>query len=122
MLSLLPIIDKEINIGTIQDERINSIIKYIHKNIDRNITIEELSKICCVEENYFIRLFRKNMSVPPHKYIKSYRLKLAASYLERKYSAGEVAEKVGYSDISAFSHAFKKEYGIYPSEYTKKKL
>ena len=59
------------------------------------------------------------MFVPPYQYIKKYRLKLATTYLEKNYSVSETADMVGYSDTASFSHALKKEYGIYPSEYGK---
>lgn len=117
--NLLTLIDKLHPIETVFDDRINKIVKYIHENIDKQITIEQLAGLCCVEKNYFIRIFKSNMFVPPYKYIKNYRLKLAATYLEKNYSVSETAEMVGYSETASFSHAFKKEYGIYPREYGK---
>lgn len=117
--NLLNIIDKQYPIKKIYDGRINVVINYIHKNIDKIITLEELAKLYCLEKNYFIRLFKENMSVSPYKYIKNYRLKLAASYLKRDCTVSEAAELVEYSDVSSFSHAFEKEYGKYPSEYKK---
>ena len=117
--NLLTLIDKVHPIGTVFDDRINRIVKFIHENIDKQITIEQLAGLCCVEKNYFIRIFKANMFVPPYQYIKNYRLKLATTYLEKNYSVSETADMVGYSDTASFSHAFKKEYGIYPSEYGK---
>lgn len=119
MKNLLVLIDKEVGLGRIEDERINNVIKYIHKNISSEITLDKLAEISCTEKNYFIKLFKKNMLITPHRYIKNYRLTIAASYLGRKESVKEIAEKIGYSDTAAFSKAFKNAYGIYPSEYVK---
>lgn len=117
MQNLLLLMREEYRIETIADDRINNVVKYIHKNIRRKITIEELSGICCVEKNYFIRLFKNNMYVSPGRYIKNCRLALAAAHLEANRSVSETAEFIGYSDTVSFSHAFKNEYGIYPGEY-----
>ena len=119
--NLLFLIDEEVGIKVIEDERINNAIKHIHKNIEREITIEELASISCTERNYFIKLFKKNMFVTPYQYIKNYRMTKAVSLLERGYPVSDVGIRIGYSDVSAFSHAFKKEYGIYPSEFIKQK-
>ena len=119
--NFLVLVNKETRIEIIEDERINDAIKYIHKNINKEITLEELASMECIETNYFIKIFKKNMYITPYQYIKNYRMTRAASYLERNCPVGEVASKVGYSDVAAFSHAFKKEYGIYPSEYIKNK-
>ena len=100
---------------------INNAIKHIHKNIEREITLEELASISCTERNYFIKLFKKNMFVTPYQYIKNYRMTKAVSLLERGYPVSDVGIRIGYSDVSAFSHAFKKEYDIYPSEFIKQK-
>lgn len=104
------------------DDRFNGVIKYIHQNINKNITVDELAKLYCVEKNYFIRVFKAKMSVPPYRYIKEYRLKLALTYLERGISVSEIAELVGYFDTAAFSHAFKKKYGIAANNLKSKKM
>lgn len=119
--NLLTLINKETKIQTIDNERINSVIKYIHENIYKELTVEELAAVSCTEKNYFIKLFKKNMLVTPYKYIKNYRLTLAASLLKRGISVTEAAAKVGYSDSAAFSNAFKDTYGISPSEFLKQK-
>ena len=47
------------------------------------------------------------------------RLEYAASLLkERKYNISEVASLSGYSNLSHFSDAFRKKYGVLPKKYT----
>ena len=44
----------------------------------------------------------------------------AKSYLEKgQFSIGEIADFLGYSDMSVFGKVFKKTYGYCPSRYRK---
>ena len=38
---------------------------------------------------------------------------------KRQYKISEIAEKVGYHDISYFIRVFKKKYGVTPNNYGK---
>lgn len=65
-------------------------------------------------------LFRKmkaltNMS--PYEFITAYRLKQAASLLKKGQRVSEVAYSVGFSNPQSFSIAFKKQFGVPPSEF-----
>ena len=52
----------------ITDNRIRKTIRYIRKNIDKNITIDELTEICCLSKDHFIRLFKEEIHVTPVQY------------------------------------------------------
>ena len=69
-----------------------------------------------LEKNYLIRIFRQYMNATPYQYVKKYRFSIALSLIKRNHPLSEVALQIGYSDIASFSHAFKKNYGISPSE------
>lgn len=114
--NLLVLIHEQFPISTIADSRINQALEFIHQNYDREITLEHLCEITNLEKNYFIRLFKQSMNLTPYQYIKNYRFNAALSMIKRKMPISEVAFQIGYSDISAFSHAFKRVYGINPSE------
>lgn len=110
------LINREFPIHTIADTRINLALEYIHQHYDQEITLETLTELTNLEKNYFIRLFKQYMNLTPYQYIKKYRFNAALALIKRRYSLSDVALKIGYSDISAFSHAFQRIYGIYPSE------
>lgn len=116
LLNLLFLIDKQSRINTINDFRINKALDYIHNHYDQEITVNQLAEITNLEKNYLIRLFRQYMDSTPYQYITKYRFNIALSLIKRDYSLGEVALKIGYSDIASFSHAFKRIYGLSPSE------
>ena len=112
----LRLISRQFPIHTITDARINQALEYIHKNYAQEITLERLAKITNLEKNYFIRLFRQAMNMTPYQYLRKYRFNVALTLIKWGHPLTEVALQIGYSDISAFSHAFKQVYGIYPSE------
>lgn len=55
------------------------------------------------------------------EYLLQERMKIAESLLRNtSFSISIVASKVGYINFSHFAKAFKKEFGVSPSEYRKK--
>ncbi len=112
----LALIHQDFPILTVSDARINRALEYIHRSYAREITLDQLISLTKLERNYFIRLFKRCMNMTPFQYIKKYRLNVGLTLLKEHCSITDVAARVGYGDISAFSHAFKQLYGIYPSE------
>lgn len=53
-------------------------------------------------------------------YMKNYRFSAAIRMLAGGASVGEAAEASGFSSIAAFSGAFHKSYGLYPSAFQEK--
>jgi AraC-like DNA-binding protein len=63
------------------------------------------------------------MGTTPAQYIMSIRLSNAQSLLESTaYNVTEISKIVGYDNPLYFSRIFKKEKGISPLQYRKKKL
>lgn len=64
--------------------------------------------------------FLKMFGMPVHTYIIEKRLETAALLLEEgMHNVSQTAAVVGYSNVSHFSAAFKKKYGILPKEYAR---
>jgi len=60
--------------------------------------------------------FRKGFNVPLHTWLLQKRLEEAHRLLSQKgLTVSEVYQEVGFIDITHFSYAFKKAYGIAPS-------
>lgn len=115
LYNLLFLIDKQMQIDTIHDSRINTVLEYIHAHYSQEITLDQLTRLTNLEKNYLIRLFKRYMNATPHQYITKYRFIIALSLIKKGYAPGEVALQIGYSDVASFSHAFKRIYGIAPS-------
>ena len=65
-------------------------------------------------------LFRKQLGTTPRDYLSQLRMQTAAELLRSgNMRIGRIAERVGYEDPLAFSHAFKRAFGVSPREYRK---
>lgn len=117
--TLLYIIDEINPIETVKDERMNKVLKYIEKNYEKNIKISELSEMVYMETNHFIKVFKKNFKLSPYQYIKDYRFLIADKEIAKGEKISTAAKKIGFMSVSAFSNAYKKRFGVYPSERLK---
>ena len=104
---------------------IRNTISYIHDNLHRNITVEELAEIAHFHPNYFVRFFKEKLGIPPAKYINNIKIEMAKSLLETTdLPVHKVMQAVGFKDYSHFSKYFKNHSGYSPKAfrryYTKK--
>ena len=80
-------------------------------------TISKLSRICAMSATKLKNDFKSLYGVPIYEYFQRNRMAKAKSLLmEGSYTSKEVGMKIGYSNLSHFAAAFKKEFGILPSE------
>lgn len=102
-----------------------SIIRYIDSNLDRKITIEELSQNFFLGKTQLIKLFKDKYKMTPMKYAQIQRIELAKYYLQATDTPiSSMHELIGFDDVKYFSKLFKKATGISPREYrtTRRKL
>jgi len=86
-------------------------------------TIEKLSKICAMSATKLKSEFRSLYGTPIYEYYQKNRMAKAKSLLlEGSYTSKEVGLMIGYSNLSHFAAAFKKEYGVSPSDLLAKHL
>ena len=99
----------------------NGAKEYIEQNYgDSTLSISDISEALCVNQTYLRKMFKSEMNMTLSEYITSYRMQEAKKLItstENKLS--DIAEKVGYNDVSYFSNVFKKFYGISPRSMTK---
>ena len=98
------------------------LMNYIDTHIYTMNCLSRLSEITGYSYNYMSNVFKKNTSTTLLEYYHSKRMKTAKLLLaENKRTVSEIAELLGYSSIYTFSRAFKKQFGLSPSEYKKQK-
>jgi len=90
----------------------------IHRQPERAWTVAELAKRSTMSRSAFSATFVSVLGKPPLKYLREHRMQLACRLL-RAPSLGlkEIASRVGYDSVSAFSAAFKRFSGLSPGEY-----
>ena len=76
-------------------------LNYIHANFDKELDIQHLARICSMSRASFIRAFKANCGIPPHKYIIQLRLRAARRLMaESNLSVTEAAHECGFYDAS----------------------
>lgn len=98
---------------------VNRAKDYIDKNYgDSELTIQKLADAFYISPSYLSMIFKKEADITFLQYLISVRLNKSKELLEDPNSSiSNVAQKVGYPDISYFSYFFKKNAGVSPREY-----
>lgn len=84
---------------------------------DPNLNMEELAQSCHVSKTYLNKLFLEVVGMSPFRYLTHVRMEHARYMLREMCPVGEVARRVGYSDIYQFSRAYKRYYGVSPKSH-----
>lgn len=102
------------------EKAVNRVIDYINGYLYSMPSIKELSEVANISEYHFHRIFKTIIGENIGEYINRIRLEDIAQRLRAKeYSLQQIAETTGYGTKHALSKAFKKHFGISPSEYCK---
>ena len=91
--------------------------EYIHDNLDRELSLDELCGVAHVSKYHFIRLFRRQFGITPHKYLLSCRVNQARRELENGMTPSDAAQMAGFADLSHLNRNFKRIYGTTPKRY-----
>lgn len=98
-------------------------IRYVNEFYTKPIKITDLAYMEGMCMTSYNLAFKKQMKMPPSKYIIKLRMEHSAEFLETSnLSIGEIAASCGYSDINFFSRTFKDYFGISPTDYRRRAL
>ena len=90
---------------------------FMQRNFMFNMSLEKLGYLTGRSLSTFNRDFKKLFNTTPQKWLTDKRLELAYYKLvEKKKKTIEIYLEVGFEDLSHFSFAFKKKYGIAPTQ------
>jgi len=94
-------------------------VRYLHSNLHRQPSIPEIAKHCSISDASLKRLFKKYAGVSTHQYILNLKINLASQLLQNQQNAAVVAQKLGFSNQSYFSRAYKRQTGLTPTQVSK---
>lgn len=102
--------------GKVDDEAARA-AHFIERSYAKPIRLADVARAAGLEERTLARRFAKRYGKSPMDYLREVRCEAAAGLLSATgLSAAEVAWRVGYSEASSFSRAFKAVFGSSPSE------
>jgi AraC family transcriptional regulator len=96
--------------------------EFLHSNVDRRISLEEISREACVSRYHLLRAFQVVFRQTPHAYLTALRLERARSLLQSGHSVTTVAMDVGFTSVSAFTRRFRSRFGVPPSGIKNRKI
>ena len=83
------------------------ILDYINKNINREITIDELANHFYFDKTYIMKRFKKEIGISIHDYINKIRVLNSLDYYKYDNYILSTALKNGFNSIEYYSEIFK---------------
>jgi AraC family transcriptional regulator len=93
-------------------------IDYIHENLARDLSLDEIAAVAQISRSYFSRLFKQETGMTPNQYVAFCRVEAAKQSLkEPNIRVADVAERAGIASQSHFNKVFRTHTGKTPKVY-----
>lgn len=100
-------------------ELLDELLMYIETHLAEKITLQDTARRFLVSESSINQLFNRKMKVSFYRFVTQRRLIFAKTLLLDHVPAEQVSTNVGFGDYSVFYRAFRREYGISPTQFVK---
>lgn len=131
MVSVLEILIRNIKKGShyeiaesTSDDRATRMLTYINENINKPdlLKVESLASIFNMSSTYVSEFFRKQVGVSLREYIIKAKLKLVEiRLLNSDFTLTEIADNLGFTDVSHLSKTFKRYVGTSVRDFKNKR-
>ena len=97
---------------------ISKVIDHLYSNINENIPVSRMAKMCGLSEKRFRDVFKAHTGQPPKLYYENMKMRAAKELLANtSFSIGDIASRLGYTNQFYFSRAFNQFHGISPHKF-----
>jgi len=102
-------------VGALRDKQIGHALTLIHRDPNRDWTLESLASAIGMSRSAFAARFTELVGAPVMHYVTRWKMHAAElSLREERASLSDIADRLGYSSEAAFSRAFKRVTGRSP--------
>lgn len=109
---------QQIKIMSTSNSSIISAIEYIDSNLDKRLTLDQVSSKVYLSDYYFSKLFKRETGLSFSVYLNARKIQKAMILLkESDKSINDISENLGFTRLSYFSQTFKKYTGYAPTKY-----
>ncbi len=109
-----------IALPTTNNESLSPILRHIHRNIDKPLSLPIIAKEFGYSTRTLSRLFQNNINTSFLQYVKLTRIiKSMELLLQTDLSISEISYKCGYNNLSSYSYAFHQIVNSSPAEFRK---
>ncbi|MEI7026631.1 response regulator transcription factor [Paenibacillus sp. y28] len=101
---------------------VEQVIRYIRDRLPGDVTLQEAAARVHLNPSYLSQLFKQQMKVNFVDYVLALRMEEAKRLLVcTSLRISEIADRLGYADLSYFSNTFKRFTAQTPSEYRRER-
>lgn len=103
---------------TVSNKMVQKMLNFIQQNYCNDISIQNLSDLCSINQNYASQLFSQEVGDTFSTYLTNLRISRSIQLLKSTdLSVAQIALSVGYRDYFYFAKVFKKSTGVTPTVY-----
>ncbi|MEO3740490.1 helix-turn-helix transcriptional regulator [Enterobacter sp. AG5470] len=99
-----------------EQHRLENVRRLLEQEPEKAYTLDALAQLAAMSSSSLRVKFRQAYGQSVFDYLRDCRLELARSYLAQGYSVQQAAWMSGYQHATNFSTAFRRRYGVAPSE------
>lgn len=96
---------------------ISRALHFMEQNFVEPVSLSQLAAIANLTLFRFAAVFRKEVGMPPYRYLSYLRVEQAKTLLEQGVPAAVAAAETGFFDQSHMYRHFKRICGVTPSQY-----
>lgn len=105
------------------NQTVNQVTSYIRAHYKEVHSLDELAQAFYLNKSYLSRIFKKATGYTVTEYINIYRIQESQKLLEdTDMSIADVAQAVGYENMTYYNRVFKKYVETSPLQYRKKQI
>ncbi|HEY9100880.1 AraC family transcriptional regulator [Chitinimonas sp.] len=102
------------------DPKLAQALRSMHERPSAPWSVAELAREATLSRSAFFERFSRAVGLAPMEYLLAWRMAIAKQLLRQgELAMIEIAERVGYSSVSAFGVAFTRQVGTPPGRYAK---
>ncbi|PMY39767.1 MULTISPECIES: AraC family transcriptional regulator [Pseudomonas] len=105
-------------IAALRDPLVGQALALLHAEPGAAWSVERLAGLVNQSRSNLAQRFTRLVGQSPMRYLMHWRMQLASQRLQTSsLRISRIAEQLGYESEAAFSRAFRREFGVAPSEY-----
>jgi AraC-like DNA-binding protein len=101
------------------DRRLASALRFMERHAARRLFVAEIAKEAGLSEDYFTRLFQKQLKISPLQHLIGLRVTEARRLLTQDpaLTIAQASRRVGFEDHKHFMRMFRKRFGVSPQQF-----